>query len=240
MRGIPKKKCLILIHIVKKYILAVLFSLPVFVLSQAIHGQDRYVPETNPVVIEKLKQWQGLKFGLLMHWGTYSQWGIVESWSLCPEEYDWCKRTSGSNPEDYFTYKKEYEALKNTFNPTKFNPEKWAQAASDAGMKYVIFTTKHHDGFCMFDSKYTEYKITSPDCPFSKNPRSNIAKEIFDAFRKKGMWAGAYFSKPDWNSPYYWDPKYPPRDRNVNYEPEANPKNGVSTSILHTARYWNS
>ena len=183
--------------------------------------KDQYVPETNPLVIGKLHQWQNLKFGLLMHWGTYSQWGIVESWSLCPEEYGWCERKSGSDPDNYNAYKKEYEGLKNTFNPVKFNPEMWAEAAKDAGMKYVIFTTKHHDGFCMFDSKYTDYKITDPECPFSANPRSNITKEIFEAFRDQGFWTGTYFSKPDWNTPYYWDPKYPPRDRNVNYDPEV-------------------
>ena len=192
--------------------------------AQAIYEDERYVPETNPLILEKLKDWQGLKFGLLMHWGAYSQWGIVESWSLCPEEYGWCERTKGSNPNDYATYKKEYEDLKKTFNPINFNPEKWASAAHNAGMKYMIFTTKHHDGFSMFDSKYTDYKVTDPDCPFSTNPRANITKEIFKAFRERNFWTGAYFSKPDWHHPSYWDPKYPPKDRNVNYEPEANPE----------------
>jgi alpha-L-fucosidase len=183
---------------------------------------ERYVPETDPAALAHLKEWQNIKFGLLMHWGTYSQWGIVESWSICPEEYGWCERKMGSNPNDYNTYVKEYEGLKKTFNPTKFNPDLWAKTAKNAGMKYVVFTTKHHDGFCMFDSKYTNYKVTDSACAFSSNPRSNIAKEVFNAFRKEGMWTGAYFSKPDWHSPYYWDPKYPPRDRNVNYEPEEN------------------
>lgn len=192
--------------------------------AQAVYEDERYVPETDPLVLEKLEKWQDIKFGLLMHWGTYSQWGIVESWSLCPEEYGWCERKMGSDPDNYITYKTEYEALIKTFNPVKFNPEKWAAAAKNAGMKYVIFTTKHHDGFCMFDSKYTDYKISSPQCPFSANPRNNITKEIFNAFRKENMWTGAYFSKPDWNVDSYWDPKYPPRDRNVNYEPEANPE----------------
>ena len=191
--------------------------------SQAKYEDERYVPETDSLVLEKLEKWKDLKFGLLMHWGTYSQWGIVESWSICPEEYGWCERKTGKHPDNYFLYKQEYENLKNTFNPVKFNPEKWAIAAKKAGMKYVVFTTKHHDGFCMFDSKYTDYKITDKNCPFSTNPRSNITKEIFNAFRDNGMWTGAYFSKPDWHSPYYWDPKYAPRDRNVNYEPEANP-----------------
>ncbi|MCM4164548.1 alpha-L-fucosidase [Arenibacter sp. A80] len=192
--------------------------------AQAIYEDERYVPETDPLVLEKLEQWQDMKFGLLMHWGTYSQWGIVESWSLCPEEYGWCERTKGSDPSNYNTYKKEYEALQTTFNPVKFDPDKWAMAAKKAGMKYVVFTTKHHDGFSMFDSKYTDYKITDPKTPFSKNPKANITKEIFNSFRDQGLWAGAYFSKPDWNTPTYWDPYYPPRDRNVNYEPEANPE----------------
>ena len=192
--------------------------------SQHALGEERYVPETNPLVLDKIDQWQDLKFGLLMHWGAYSQWGIVESWSLCPEEYSWCVRTAGKNPNNYNAYVEEYRDLKKTFNPIKFNPEKWANAAKNAGMKYVIFTTKHHDGFSMFDSKYTDYKVTDPECAFSSNPRSNIALEIFNSFREKDFWTGAYFSKPDWNSPYYWDPKYPPRDRNVNYEPEANPE----------------
>ncbi len=191
-------------------------------IAQAIYEDERYVPETDQLVLKKLDQWQDLKFGLLMHWGPYSQWGIVESWSLCPEEYGWCERKKGSNPNDYFEYVKEYENLQTTFDPVKFNPEDWAKAAKKAGMKYVVFTTKHHDGFSMFDSKYTDYKITGAKTPFSKNPRANITKEIFDAFRGEGLWAGAYFSKPDWHSPYYWDPYYPPRDRNVNYEPEAN------------------
>nr|WP_299387761.1 alpha-L-fucosidase [Allomuricauda sp.] len=192
--------------------------------AQAVYEDERYVEETDPLVLKKLEQWQDLKFGLLMHWGTYSQWGIVESWSLCPEEYGWCQRTKGSNPQDYFTYKKEYEDLRKTFNPTQFDPNKWAKAAKEAGMKYVVFTTKHHDGFSMFDSKYTDYKITAADVPFSSHPKANITKEIFDSFRDEGLWTGAYFSKPDWNVPSYWDPYYPPRDRNVNYEPEANPE----------------
>lgn len=208
----------------RQFICIVLLCVAHPLFSQAIYEDERYVPETDPLVLEKIEAWQDLKFGLLMHWGAYSQWGIVESWSICPEEYGWCERREGSNPENYNAYIKEYEGLKRTFNPEYFDPEKWATAAKDAGMKYVVFTTKHHDGFTMFDSKYTDYKVTDPECGFSSNPKSNIAKEIFDAFRNKGLWAGAYFSKPDWHSEYYWDPYYPPRDRNVNYEPEANPE----------------
>lgn len=173
-----------------------------------------YYPETDPVVLKKLDEWRNLKFGLLMHWAPSSQWGIVESWSLCSEDEDWCKRSI----EDYYEYKKQYEGLKKTFNPTKFNPAKWATAAKEAGMKYVIFTTKHHDGFCMYDSKFTDYKITDKECPFHKNPKSNITKEIFNEFRKNNFWVGTYFSKPDWHSDYFWWKNFAAPDRNANYD----------------------
>jgi len=195
-------------------------------ISAVAHSEEshRYVPETDPVVLEKLQEWQDLKFGLLMHWGTYSQWGIVESWSLCPEDYGWCERRKGNQPEDYFSYKKEYEELQASFNPVKFDPASWAEAAADAGMKYMVFTTKHHDGFCMFDTRETTYKVTDKSCPFSSNEKADITREIFEAFREEGLWTGAYFSKPDWHNEYYWYPYYPPQDRNVNYDPEEFPE----------------
>lgn len=203
---------------------AMLLGTTTAVTAQAIYEDERYVPEPDSLTNVKIKEWQNLKFGLLMHWGPYSQWGITESWSLCPEEYGWCERTKGSNPSDYFTYRKDYENLQTTFNPIKFDPEKWAKAAKNAGMKYVVFTTKHHDGFNMFDTKYSDYKITDSKTPFSTHPKANVTKEIFNAFRGEGLWAGAYFSKPDWHEPSYWDPYYTPKDRNVNYDPAENPE----------------
>lgn len=177
----------------------------------------KYVAPTDPMVIKKISEWQDLKFGLFMHWGTYSQWGIVESWSLCPEDEGWTQR-KGPHAKNYYDYVKAYEQLQTSFNPVKFNPEKWVSAANKAGMKYMIFTTKHHDGFNMFDTKESDYKITSKKTPFSSNPRSNVTKEIFNAFRKDGFMIGAYFSKPDWNHENYWWPYFPPKDRNVNYD----------------------
>ncbi len=196
-------------------ILIVLAGLYTSLYSQ--ESSQQYYPETDPLVLEKLEEWQDLKFGLLLHWGPYSQWGIVESWSLCSEDVGWTRRTKGRQ-KNYGQYKLDYENLKTTFNPKKFDPLKWAKAARAAGMKYVVFTTKHHDGFCMFDSKYTDYKITDKDCLFNTNPKSNVTKEIFDAFRKEGLWTGAYFSKPDWHSEYYWWPYFATPDRNVNYD----------------------
>ena len=177
-------------------------------------GENRYVPETDPLVLRKLEEWQDLKFGLLMHWGPYSQWGVVESWSICSEDEPWCRR----NTQDYIQYKKDYENLQTTFNPVQFDPSKWAKAAKNAGMKYVVFTTKHHDGFSMFDTRLTDYRITADKTPFHTNSKANAAKEIFNAFRAEGLWAGAYFSKPDWHSEFYWWPNFATPDRNPNYD----------------------
>jgi alpha-L-fucosidase len=203
-----------------KSILITLFLLLSGLLPNAYSQEDeKYVPETDPLVLEKLEKWQDLKFGLLMHWGTYSQWGIVESWSICAEDEGWCRR---SNP-NYVEYKRDYENLQTTFNPVDFDPERWAKAAKDAGMKYVIFTTKHHDGFSMFDTKLTDYSITGAKTPFHTNPKANITKEIFNAFRAQGFWTGAYFSKPDWHNENYWWPNFDTPDRNVNYDVKVYP-----------------
>jgi alpha-L-fucosidase len=205
-------------------ILAILF----FATAISINAQEhtaslKYTVPTDAKVREKLADWKKIKFGLLMHWGTYSQWGVVESWSICPEDEGWTQRR-GPYSADWYTYLKAYENLQTTFNPVKFNPERWAAAAKDAGMKYVVFTTKHHDGFCMFDSKETEYKITGSKSPFANNPKANVAKEVFSAFRNQGFMTGAYFSKPDWNTKDYWWRYFPPKDRNVSYDPKKYPQ----------------
>ncbi|MEI6409969.1 MAG: alpha-L-fucosidase [Bacteroidota bacterium] len=200
-----------------KRLFFVLFLLLALSQLQAQHNARTYIPPTDPLVQQSLTDWQDLKFGLLMHWGTYSQWGIVESWSLCPEDEGWCER-KGPTSANWYEYKKAYENLQTSFNPTRFNPNLWADAAQKAGMRYMVFTTKHHDGFCMFDTKQTDYKITDPKCPFFSNPHADVTRGIFDAFRAKGMKVGAYFSKPDWHSPDFWWPYFPPKDRNINYD----------------------
>jgi len=197
-----------------------------FSVSQIVVAQEAgipYVKPSDPLVCAKLDEWHDWKFGVIIHWGPYSEWGVVESWSLCPEDEDWCVRR-GPYANDYNQYVKEYENIRHSFNPVKFDPEKWAKACRIAGMKYLVFTTKHHDGFCMFDSKYTDYKITDTESVFSSNPKSNVVKEVFDAFRLEGMAIGAYFSKPDWHCDDYWWPYFPVFDRNVNYNPEKYPE----------------
>lgn len=202
---------------------ALLIVYSYFSFAQAHNVSAGYQPPNDPLVVENLEAWQDLKFGLFMHWGTYSQWGIVESWSLCPEDEGWTQRRA-EHGKTYYEYVKNYENLQKTFNPTDFNPQKWADAAKAAGMKYVVFTTKHHDGFAMFDTKESDYKITSPNTPFSEHPKADVTKEIFRTFRNEGFKIGAYFSKPDWHTEYYWWPYFPPKDRNVNYDPVKYPE----------------
>ncbi len=180
--------------------------------------EQPYVPDPDPLVRRNLEEWQDLKFGFMMHWGAYSQWGVVESWSLCSE--DWIDRKGAP----YSDYVRRYEELPQTFNPEKFDPRRWAAAAWEAGMRYVVFTTKHHDGFCMFDSKFTDYKITGPDCAFRNHPQADLTRHIFDAFREKGFKAGAYFSKPDWHCNDYWAPEWATPNRCNNYDIRKYPK----------------
>ncbi len=182
----------------------------------------------RPEWLEKRLEWfQDLKFGLFVHWGPYSQWGCIESWPLV-EEDTWARpddlRAWIERGRDMERFKADYRALNRTFNPLAFAPEDWADAARYAGMKYVCFTTKHHDGFCMFDTRTTDYRITHPDCPFHKHPRANIAREVFDAFRARDFAVSCYFSKSDWHSPYYWWPGAPARTRNPNYDTAAHPE----------------
>ena len=177
---------------------------------------DGYQWPSDKAVLEKLDRWQDLKFGVLMHWGIYSVPGIIESWSICNE--DWIRRPEGSVYEDY---KRWYWGLSDEFNPTKFNPEQWAEVFSRAGMKYMIFTTKHHDGFCMFDSEYSDYGIAHG--PFKDNPKKDVAKYVFDAFRSKGFMTGAYFSKPDWHHKGFWNPYYATPNRHPNYKKDKHP-----------------
>ncbi len=183
-----------------------------------VHEQsDGYEWPTDPAVLEKLDAWQDLKFGVLMHWGLYSVPGIVESWSICNE--DWITRPEGST---YEGYKQWYWGLSKEFNPVDFNPEQWAQVFKDAGMKYMIFTTKHHDGFCLFDSEYTDFSIAKAG-PFAGNPKADAARYVFDAFRNEDFWIGAYFSKPDWHCEWFWNPYYATPRRGINYNVKQHP-----------------
>lgn len=180
--------------------------------QQNVHPQSStYQWPEEPEVKAKLESWRDLKFGIILHWGLYAVPGIMESWNLCSE--DWIERDSNIAYPDY---KKWYWGQAQNFNPVNFDPESWAKAAKEAGMRYVVFTTKHHDGFNMFDTKQTDFKISAG--PFKNNPKADVAKYVFDAFRRQNFMIGAYFSKPDWHCEYYWWQKYATPDRNNNYD----------------------
>lgn len=180
--------------------------------------------ETEEQMIARRLEWfRDQKFGFFMHWGAYSQLGCIESWPLVWADRSW-SNPSIKTMEEMLAFRKKYFALNTTFNPTKFDPAPWAALAKRAGMKYVVFTTKHHDGFSMFDTRLTDYRVTHPDCPHSRSPRADVTKAIFDAFRAEGFGIGAYFSKSDWHHPGYWDPARPALDRNPNYDTAKEPE----------------
>ena len=194
------------------FILGTLLAFTVQCMAQGdVYERSKvYEWPTDQLVVDKLHGWQDLKFGVLFHWGLYSVPGIVESWSICDE--DWITRDTTMT---YQQYKDWYWGFADQLNPTKFDPGQWASVMKSAGMKYMIFTTKHHDGFCMFDSKYTDFTIAKH--AFKDNPKRDVLKYVLEAFRDQGFMVGTYFSKPDWHSQYYWWDVYPTKGRNVNY-----------------------
>lgn len=187
---------------------------------------EHWQPPADSLARIKLNEFQNLKFGFLICWGTQTQMKTIDqSWVLCPERYEWNKRPAPYENADDSTFRKAYEALMTTFNPVKFDPDKIAGLAAESGVRYMIFVTKHHDGFCFWDTKTTDYKITSPDCPFSSNPHADVTRALFDAFRRKNIPTSVYFSKPDWHTPWYWAPQFgPPTSRNNNYSTAEHPE----------------
>jgi alpha-L-fucosidase len=127
---------------------------------------------------EAVARWRQLKFGLFIHWGPVSLKGTEIGWS----------RGAGVPIE-------EYDNLYKRFNPVQFNGDQWVKVAQDAGMKYVTLTTKHHDGFCLFDTKQGDYNIMHS--PFGRD----VVKELSAACRNHGMPFGTYYSVCDWHHP---------------------------------------
>ncbi len=127
---------------------------------------------------------------MFIHWGPYSQASVEASWPIM-------------RPKPGGITEAEYRALPKTFNPTKFDPHAWTDLARQAGQKYMVFTTKHHDGFCMFDSAYTDYKITNT--PY----HADIVAQLARACHEDEMPLGLYYSPPDMNHPGFRDTSRP-------------------------------
>src|SRR5665648_242974 len=120
------------------------------------------------------------RFGMFIHWGIYA----------IPARGEWVRNQEKLTVEDYQKYF-------DTFDPVDYNPREWAKIAKQAGMKYVVLTAKHHDGFCLFDSKYTDYKATNTPA------KRDLIREYVDAFRAEGLKVGFYYSLIDWHHPDY-------------------------------------
>lgn len=196
---------------------------------EGVHGsteEEKYVVPSDPLIRERLNWFRDQKLALMIHFGLYSQMGITESWPLSEEDAGWARsRVDWEKNSDLF--RQQYVDLNRSFNPVCIKPDGWAAFAKQNGFRYLIFTTKHHDGFCLFDSSYTDYKSTSQGCPFHTHKYADLVKHVFDAFRKEGLGIGAYFSKPDWHCPWYWAEgmdRAPGSDRNPTYTPAEHPK----------------
>ena len=134
--------------------------------------------ETPEQKIKRMQWWTDARFGMFIHWGLYA----------LPARHEWVKNQERITNETYQKYFDE-------FNPDLFEPKKWAKEAKAAGMKYAVLTTKHHEGFCLFDSKYTDYKATNTAA------KRDLVKEYVDAFRAEGIKIGFYYSLIDWHHP---------------------------------------
>jgi alpha-L-fucosidase len=132
---------------------------------------------------------EAARFGVFMHWGPYSLAQVPASWGRHGPRPAANKDASSGVPFE------EYDALYKEFNPVDFDADAWIRMVKDSGAKYFIFTTKHHDGFCMFDAKNTDYKITNT--PFGRD----VTKELADACHKYGIKIFWYYSQPDWHHP---------------------------------------
>lgn len=188
-------------------------------------SEEKWIKPDDDKVIQKLEWFKDQKLGLMMHWAPGCQLGTFESWPLCDGAASWSRKDINWT-EDMEEFKRQYFNLNKTFNPIRFQPEEWAKAAKKGGFKYLIFTTKHHDGFCMWDTKTTDYKITGSDCPFHLNKNADICKQLFNSFRGQGLGIATYFSKADWHVPYYWVHGMECgsfRDRGPTYNPKEYP-----------------
>src|SRR6202035_4091976 len=154
----------------------------------------------NAISCDRTTWYRNAKFGMFIHWGPYSQASVEASWPIMV-------------PKPGAITESDYRALASTFNPNQFDPHAWVALARQAGQKYMVFTTKHHDGFCMFDSAYTDYKITR--APYGKD----IVAQLVQACHEDDMPLGFYYSPPDMHHPGFRDTTMPANE-NWHGQPE--------------------
>lgn len=167
--------------------------------------------ESEEQKAQRMAWWTDARFGMFLHWGTYS----------LAARHEWVKNAEQMNNEQYQKYFDH-------FNPDLFNPKEWAKAAKNAGMKYFVITTKHHEGFCLFDSKYTDYKVTNT--PYGKD----LVKQLADAYRAEGLKVGFYYSLIDWHHPDFTvDSNHPLRNNKEEREKNKNRNMAVYREYLY-------
>ena len=148
--------------------------------------------------------YRAAKFGMFIHWGPYSLASVEASWPIM--------RPAPRGAPGWIG-EADYRQLPSRFNPVEFDPRAFVRLARAAGQRYMVFTTKHHDGFCMFDSEYTNYKITKT--PYGKD----IVAQLAAACHEEGMPIGFYYSPPDMHHPGFRDTSRPASE-NWNGQPE--------------------
>lgn len=180
------KKALLTLGVI---ILSVLFSINANAQSEKI---PLWAKESKADKEKRMSWWTHDRFGMFIHWGIYA----------LPARHEWIKNYEKISDTDYQKYF-------DLFNPDLYNPKEWAAKAKAAGMKYVVLTTKHHDGFCLWDSQHTEFKVTNT--PYGKD----LIKPFVDAFRAEGIRIGFYYSLIDWHHPHFtYDKLHPNKPEN--------------------------
>lgn len=165
------------------------------VLLFTVNVKAQHPTETPEQKTERMKWWTEARFGMFCHWGLYAM----------PARHEWVRSNEKITNE-------EYQKYFDLYNPDLFQPKEWARMAKEAGMKYFVITAKHHEGFCNWDSKFTNYKITKT--PFKRD----ALKEVADAMRAEGIKVGFYYSLIDWHHPdFTLDQFHPlkPKDNKV-------------------------
>ena len=173
---------------------ASLVSLLLFV----VFAQAAVPQESEALKEARMKWWTEARFGMFIHWGLYAQ----------AARHEWVKNREHIKDEDYQKYF-------DVFNPDLYDPAAWARAAKNAGMKYFVITTKHHEGFCLWDSKYTDYKATKT--PYGKD----LIKPLVKAMRDEGLRVGFYYSLIDWHHPEYTVDRNHPMFTNAEFRKKA-------------------
>lgn len=187
-----------------KKLIAFIFLL-VIIIPVMTNAQEKPTPEYSDIyakLMQRTQWWRDARFGMFIHFGAYA----------VAARGEWVKSNERLTTEQYQQYV-------DAFNPVDFDAKKWAKLAREAGMKYAVLTAKHHDGFCMFDSKLTDYKVST------RFGGRDIVREFLDAFRAEGLKVGLYYSLIDWHHPDYPNVgNHPQRDdkeyakRNFNWD----------------------